>query len=89
MMKVVRGDRLPAEESFQTILDEGVATPEELRLAAEFYCKRHPKVLEGYVQHVRTFFSLRGGRWAESLKLIRAWRKEQETPSPESAETTP
>lgn len=69
--KVIRGDRLPAEENFQAIVDSGVATPDELRQAAWLYLETHPKVKEGFVQHVRTFFTLHNGRWAEAVRRIR------------------
>ncbi|WLT33016.1 hypothetical protein [Geothrix sp. PMB-07] len=84
-MRVKRGDRMAAERCWQAIVDSGEATPDQLRRVAELYVTKHPKVAEGFVQHVSTFLAPAGGRWAEGLRTLRAFEHQQAAPHPESA----
>jgi hypothetical protein len=64
---IERGRRLPAEQNFQTIVDEGIADPYLLYFAFYAYITEAPKPKKGYFQHLSTFFGPVAGTFLEWL----------------------
>jgi len=65
-----RGDRTKGAVCFRKIVDAQLATPLELEECVKAY-STSPKVLDGYVQQVSTFFSFDEGKWIECLQIVR------------------
>lgn len=67
-----KGCRAEAECAFRRILDDQMATAEELEAAADLYLRRDSKVKRGFVSNVRTFFDNQKGASMEYVSSIRS-----------------
>jgi len=59
----------------QKILDDGLASVDELEDATKLYLGFHPQVKEGYPCYLTTFFGDEKGLWIEAVRTIRARRE--------------
>jgi hypothetical protein len=66
-----KGNKIPAERAFQKILDSGAATAAELEAAARAYLTNHPRVQDGFIVFVSTFYGEEKGMWMEAVRALR------------------
>lgn len=75
--KPSRGEKGKAMKLFQEIVDSKAANPFELEEATVVY-RSYPKVRDGYVKMVTTFFAIKDGMWMECLERVRKGPRAQE-----------
>lgn len=73
---VAPGSRLEGENNFQAIVDSGVCKPHMLYYAFWAYLQESPKVKDGFIQQVSTFFGPKKATYLEWLERAEFYKSQ-------------